>query len=130
MEGASGWSTPRSRGGADEGFDRERGLLGLERDEQLGDLGGQTPGQAAVSAGLRVQRLEPAGAIQTQPVAHRLDGDAGAPRPWDDVGALGLLAQGAADVWAARCQAKHVGDEAVAEQRHGFAQLLIGVIHG
>ena len=117
-------------GGADEGFDRERGLLGLERDEQLGDLGGQASGQTAVSAGLRVQRLEPAGAVQTQPVAHRLDGDAGAPRPWDDVGALGLLAQGAADVWAARGQAEYVCDKPIAEQRDGFAQLLIRVVHG
>ena len=102
-------------GGADEGFDRERGVLGLERDEQLGDLGGQASGQAAVSAGLRVQRLKPAGAIQAQPVAHRLDGDAGTAGAGDGVGALGFVVQGAADVWAARCQAKHIGDEAVAE---------------
>ena len=66
-------------GDGDEGFDRARGLLGLERDEQLGDLGGQAPGLAAVGTGLRIQRLEPAGAIQAQPIAHRLDGDAGAP---------------------------------------------------
>ena len=32
-------------GGADEGFDRERGVLGLERDEQLGDLGGRRRGR-------------------------------------------------------------------------------------
>ena len=34
--------------GADEGFDRQCGLLGLERDEQLRDLGGQSAGLAAV----------------------------------------------------------------------------------
>ena len=65
-------------GGADEGFDRQCGLLGVERDEQLRDLGGQSPGLGAVGAGLRIQRLERAVAIQTEPVAHRLDGDAGA----------------------------------------------------
>ena len=117
-------------GDGDEGFDRARGLLGLERDEQLGDLGGQAPGLAAVGTGLRIQRLEPAGAIQAQPIAHRLDGDAGAPGAGDGVGALGLLVQGAPDVSAARGQAQHVGDEAVAEQRHGFVQLLIAVVHG
>ena len=116
--------------GADEGFDRQCGLLGLECDEQLGDLGGQSPGLAAVGAGLRIQRLEPAGAIETQPVAHRLDGDAGAPRPWDDVGALGLLVEGAAGLAAAWRHTKHIGDEAVAEQRHGLAQLLVGGVHG
>ena len=116
-------------GGLDEGFDRQCGLLALEGEEPLGDLGGQTPGPAAVGAGLRVQRVEPAGAIQAQPVAHRLDGDAGAPRAGDDVAALGLLVEGAPNLSAARRQAEHVGDEAVAEQRHGLAQLLIGVIH-
>ena len=35
----------------------------------------------AVGAGLGVQRLEPAGAIQAEPVAHGLDGDTGAPGP-------------------------------------------------
>ena len=116
-------------GGADEGLDRQRGLLGLERDEPLCDLGGQSPGRAALGAGLRIQRLEPAGAIQAQPVAHGVDADAGAPGAWDDVGALGLLVQGAADVGAPRCQAKHIGDEAIAEQRHGLAQLFIRVMH-
>ena len=111
-------------GGADEGFDRERGVLGLEREEQLGDLGGQASGQAAVGAGLRVQRLEPAGAIQAQPVAHRLHGDAGATGAGDGVGALGLVVQGAADVWAARCQAKHIGDEAVAEMLRATFPLI------
>ena len=51
--------------GVDESFDRERGVLGLERDEQLGDLGWQTPGLAAVGAGLGIQRLEPAVAVFT-----------------------------------------------------------------
>ena len=116
-------------GGFDERFDRQRGLLGLERDEQLGELGGHAPGSAAVGAGLRVQRFEPAVAIQAQPIAHRLDGDAGAARAGDGVGTLGLLVQGAANLAAARGQAQHVGDEAVAEQRHGFAQLFVGVAH-
>ena len=35
-------------GGFDEGFDRQCGLLGLERDEYFGGLGRQAPGQAAV----------------------------------------------------------------------------------
>ena len=117
-------------GGLDERFDRPCGLLGVERDEQLGDLGGQAPGLAAVGAGLRVQRLEPAVAIHAQPIAHRLDGDAGAARPGDGVGALGLLAQGVPNLAAARGQAQHVGDEPVAEQRHGFAQLFVAVVHG
>ena len=116
-------------GDADERFDRQRRLLGLERDEPLCDLGGHAPGPAAVGAGLRIQRLEPAGAIQAQPVAHRLQGGAGTPRPRDGVGAPGLLVQGAANLAAARGQAQHVGDEAVAEQRHGFAQLFVGVAH-
>ena len=115
---------------ANQGIDRECGLLGLERDEQLGDLGGQAPGLAAVGAGLRIQRLEPAGAIETEPVAHGLHGDAGAPGPGDGVGALGFLVQCAADLSAAQRHTEHVGDEAVAEQRDGFAQLLIGVVHG
>ena len=117
-------------GGLDEGFDRQCGLLGLQGDEPFGDLGGQAPGLAAVGAGLRVQRLEPAGAIQAEPVAHGLDGDAGAPRAGDDVGALGLLVQGAADVSAAQGQAEHVGNQPIAEERHGFAQLFVGVVHG
>ena len=110
----------------DEGVDRKRGVVGFERDEELGDLGGQAPGLAAVGAALRVQRLEPAGAIHAEPVAHRLDGDAGASRPGDDVGALGFLVQGAPDLSAARRHTEHVGDQGVAEQRDGFAQLLIG----
>ena len=102
-------------GGADERFDRECGLLGLDRDEQLGELWGQSPGLAAVGAGLRIQRLEPAVAIEAEPVAHGLDGDTGAPGGGDGVGALCLLVQGTADVSAAWGQAEHVGDEAVAE---------------
>ena len=85
---------------ANQGVDRECALLGLECDEPLGDLGGQAPGLAAVGAGLGVQRLEPAGAIHAEPVAHRLDGDAGAAGAGDDVGALGLLVQGAPDLSA------------------------------
>ena len=46
--------------GLDEGVDRQRGVLGLERDELLGDLGGQAPGLAPVGATLRVQGLEAA----------------------------------------------------------------------
>ena len=115
---------------ANQGVDRQCGLLGLERNEQLGDLGGQAPGLAAVGAGLRIQRLEPAGAIETEPVAHGLHGDPGTPGPGDGVGALGFLVQGAADLSAAQRHTEHVGDEAVAEQRDGFAQLLIGVVHG
>ena len=79
-------------GGLDELVDRHRGVLGLELDEALCDLGGQAPGLAAVGAALRVQRLEPAGAIHTQPIAHRLRGDPGAPGAGDGVGALGPLA--------------------------------------
>ena len=117
-------------GGFDERFDRQRGPFGLERDEQLGDLGGQAPGPAAVGAGLGVQRLEPAVAIQTEPIAHRLHGHAGAARAGDGVGALGLLVEGAPDLAAAGGQAQHVGDETVAEQRHGLAQLVVAVVHG
>ena len=47
-------------GGVDEGVDRQRAALGLERDELLGDLGGQAPRLAPVGASLRVQGLEPA----------------------------------------------------------------------
>ena len=35
-------------GGFDEGFDRQCGLLGLERDEHFGGLGGQSAGLASV----------------------------------------------------------------------------------
>ena len=101
--------------GVDESFDRERGVLGLERDEQLGDLGWQTPGLAAVGAGLGIQRLEPAVAVQAQPVAHRLDGDTGAPRAGDGVGAFGLLAQPGADLAAAQRQREQV--------KHNLARL-------
>ena len=82
---------------------------------RTGDLGGQAPGLAAVGAGLGVQRLEPAGAIELEPVAHRLDGDAGAASAWDDVGVLGFLVEGAADVSAARREPEHIGDEPIAE---------------
>ena len=116
-------------GGFDERFDRPRGLFGLERNEHFDNLGGHAPWLTVVGAGLGVQRLESAVAIQAQPIAHRLQGDAGAAGPWDGVAALGLLVQGAADLAAARGQAQHVGDEAVAEQRHGFAQLFVGVAH-
>ena len=47
-------------GGLDEGVDRQRGVLGLERDELLGDLWRQAPGLAAVGACLRVQGVEAA----------------------------------------------------------------------
>ena len=46
--------------GLDEGIDRQRAVLGLERDELLGDLGGQAPGLAPVGAALWVQGVEPA----------------------------------------------------------------------
>ena len=68
---------------ADEGVDRERGLLGLQPHEQLGDIGGQTARPAAVDTGLRIQRLEAAAAVQRQPVADGLGGDAGAARAGD-----------------------------------------------
>ena len=129
---------------ANQGIDRECGLLGLEGDEQFGDLGGQAPGLTAVGAGLRIQRLEPAGAIETEPVAHRLDGDAGAPGPGDGVGALGFLVQGAPgpgdgvgalgflvqgapDLSAAQRHTEHVRDQTVAEMLRATFPLMIGI---
>ena len=94
---------------ADEGVDRERGLLGLQPHEQLGDIGGQTARPAAVDTGLRIQRLEAAAAVQRQPIADGLGGNAGAPRTGDGVGVLGLLTQPLAD---ARCARGEMGEVA------------------
>ena len=102
MEGASGALDPALARRADEGVDRERGLLGLQPHEQLGDIGGQTARPAAVDTGLRIQRLEAAAAVQRQPIADGLGGDAGAPRAGDGVGVVGLLTQPLADARCAR----------------------------
>ena len=99
----------------DEGVDRERGLLGLQPHEQLGDIGGQTARPTAVDAGLRIQRLEAAAAVQRQPIADGLGGDAGAPRAGDGVGVVGLLTQPLADARCARGEMGEVGNEPVAE---------------
>ena len=111
-------------GGLDELIDRQRGVLGLDLDESLGDLGGHAPGLAAVGAALRVQRLEPAGAVHAQPIAHRLRGDPGAPGAGDGVGALGLLAQPLADPRGAGREMDQVGDEAVAEMLRATFPLI------
>ena len=113
---------------ADEGVDRERGLLGLQPHEQLGDVGGQAAGPAAVDTGLRIQRLEAAAAVQRQPIADGLGGDAGAPRAGDGVGVVGLLTQPLADARCARGEMGEVGNEPVAEQSHGLAQFVIAVV--
>ena len=98
---------------ADEGVDRERGLLGLQPHEQLGDVGGQAAGPAAVDTGLRIQRLEAAAAVQRQPIADGLGGDAGAPRAGDGVGVVGLLTQPLADARCARGEMGEVGNQPV-----------------
>ena len=113
---------------ADEGVDRERGLLGLQPHEQLGDIGGQTARPAAVDTGLRIQRLEAAAAVQRQPVADGLGGNAGAPRAGDGVGVVGLLTQPLADARCARGEMGEVGNQPVAEQSHGLAQFVIAVL--
>ena len=113
---------------ADEGVDRERGLLGLQPHEQLGDVGGQAAGPAAVDTGLRIQRLEAAAAVQRQPIADGLGGDAGAPRAGDGVGVVGLLTQPLADARCARGEMGEVGNQPVAEQSHGLAQFVIAVV--
>ena len=102
---------------ADEGVDRERGLLGLQPHEQLGDIGGQAAGPAAVDTGLRIQRLEAAAAVQRQrqPIADGLGGNAGAPRAGDGVGVVGLLTQPLADARCARGEMGEVGNQPVAE---------------
>ena len=113
---------------ADEGVDRERGLLGLQPHEQLGDIGGQTARPAAVDTGLRIQRLEAAAAVQRQPIADGLGGNAGAPRTGDGVGVVGLLTQPLADARCARGEMGEVGNQPVAEQSHGLAQFVIAVL--
>ena len=105
------------------------GGLGGEVGEPRGAQGAEEALDVSLSGGLTGAGVDERDAEQAQPVAHGFDGDAGAPGAWNDVGALGLLVQGAADVRAPRCQAKHVGDEAIAEQRHGLAQLFIRVMH-
>ena len=115
-------------GGVDEGVDRQRGVLGLERDELLGELWGQAPRLAPVGATLRVQSVEAAGAVQRQPIAQGLGGDAGAPGAGNHVGVPGLVAQAFADAWGAGGEMDDIGEEPVAEQCHGLAQCIIGVI--
>ena len=109
---------------ADEGVDRERGLLGLQPHEQLGDIGGQTARPAAVDTGLRIQRLEAAAAVQRQPVADGLGGNAGAPRAGDGVGVVGLLTQPLADARCARGEMGEVGNQPVAEMLRATFPLM------
>ena len=105
-------------------------MLGLDRDQQLGDLRRQPARATTIGACPGIQRIEAAAPVVQQPVAHRLGGHAGAQRARNGVLLLGLGTQLFSDPWRAGWQMDQVGDQAIAEQRHLAAQLLVGVIHG
>ena len=111
---------------ADHGAHGERGVGRLHGDQRFGDLGGQPAGTAAVGAWPGMQGVEAAAAVEAQPVAEGLGGDAGAVGAGDVVVAFGLGAQPGADARGAGWQVDEVGDEAVAEQRHGLPEVVVG----
>ena len=109
---------------------REGGVIGLDGEEALGDLGGQAPGGAAVGACPGVERGEAGAAVLREPVAQGLGGDAGASGAGDGVGLFGPDAQLRADPRCPGREVDEVGDEAVAEQCDGLSQIVAGVLGG
>ena len=114
----------------DDGFDRQCLVLGLQRDEALGDLGRQPPGPAAVGAGLRIERVEAAAPVVVDPVPHGLGGDPGSGGPGDRVGLLGLGAHHRAGARCAHRQMHQIGDEGVSEERDLLAKVVVRAVHG
>ena len=115
-------------GVVDDGAHGECGVGGLDGDQLFGDLGGQPAGAAAVGARPGMQGVEAAAAVEAHPVAEGLGGDAGAVGAGDVVVAFGLGAQPGADAGGAGRQVDEVGDEAVAEQRHGLPGVVVGCL--
>ena len=69
------------------------GVVGLQPDEAMGDLGRHPPGLAAVGARLGVEGLEAAIAVEPDPVPHGVGGDPGSGGAGDGVGLASLVAQ-------------------------------------
>ena len=108
---------------------RELGVLLFHGDERLGNGIGQAAGLTAIGAPLRQQRLEPAFAVELEPVAQGLDGDAGAAAAGDGVVHPRLGTQLPGDAGTAGRQVDEIGDDAVAEQGHRLAVVVIGLGH-
>ena len=97
----------------DDDAHRACGVLGLQRDEALGDLGRKPPGLPPVGARLGVKRVEAAVAVELDPPPDRVGGDPGPVGSGDRVGLAGLVAQLVADALRAQRQMHQIGNHAV-----------------
>ena len=109
----------------DDGAHRPGGVVGLERNEALGDLGRQAPGLSAISARLGVKRVEAAVAVELDPPPDRLGGDAGPVGSGDGVGLAGLVAHLVNHPLCSQRQMHQVGDHAVSEERDRLAKVVV-----
>ena len=115
---------------ADDRAHRPGRVVGLQRDQALGDLGRQPPGLPAVGARLGVESLEAAVAVVPDPVPHGIGGDTGPVGSGDGIELAGLLAKLVADALRAQRQMHQIGDHAVSEERDRLAKVVVRVVHG
>ena len=116
-------------GRADDRAHRPGRVVGLQRDQALGDLGRQPPGLPAVGARLGVESLEAAIAVVPDPVPHGVGGDTGPVGSGDGIGLAGLLAKPVADALRAQRQMHQIGDHAVSEERDRLAEVVVRFLH-
>ena len=109
----------------DDGANRQCVVLGLQRDEALGDLGRQPPGLPPVGAGLGVERVEAAVAVVLDPAPHGLGGDPGPGGSGDRVGLLGFGAHHRAGTRCTHGQMHQIGDDVVSEERDLLAKVVV-----
>ena len=97
----------------DDGAHRPGGVVGLERNEALGDLGRQAAGLSPVGARLGVEGLEAAVAVEPDPPPDGFGGDVGPVASGDGVGLAGLVAHLVNHPLCSQRQMHQVGDHAV-----------------